>query len=274
MRKQMLIGLLFLAELIQGQELYFKPYVKYNYSLSSQVAPEFFYVNIPFGYLRGYRSVGGTIEQFTLSSGYKYGGTVGYKFNDIIGVEIGLDYFNSKKTIESEEAFSFAGTTDWNLKSINSSPSFTFSKNYNKSVLTGKFGVLIGISWLDNAIYAKTIDCGRSYALSKNLCLGYVMGIEYTYLMMPHFAVSIECGIENYSYVPHSARLIENTVPGATFMKDIVYKDEIRDANCYSDPDQGSFFYDQKNREVRIQEKIKMNSVYCSIGVKYIISIK
>ena len=276
MKKYLISGALMflLTEFLQGQELYFKPILRYNQSVSAQDAPRYFDLSITED-SRGYGvtiPVRCDIHNFSLSSGFRYGGTLGYKFNKTFGVEFGLEYFRSKKTLEADEAtgsYSIPGITDWKLQSINALPSFTFGRDFNNSALLVSIGPVIGVSWLDNSLYAKDLDknnFSKTYALSKDLCLGYNWGFEYDYFLKPGFALLVECGMENYSYTPHAATLTEyhdygNEQTEAEYIsiKKIKYENEIRN-------------YDPGSQipEERIKETIWMNTVYFGIGVKYI----
>lgn len=259
-----LVTLLFIVKLLQAQELYLKPILRYNLSISTQAAPQYF--TLPNLYL----PISSSIKEFSLSSGFKYGGTLGYRFNESIGLELDLEYFNPDRTIEADKVRSaFIGTTNWNFKSFNTIPSFIFSKNFNKSVLTGKIGVLIGVSRLVNSIYIEnSIErYNKTYLLSKELSLGYLLGLEYNYFVKPNFAFFFEFGEEHYSYSPSSASLTENFVYKSKITNNSISVEKIE----YRDKIEG-YIADPNKPEVRIKETINMNSIYFGIGFKLIMS--
>ncbi|GAB6013324.1 hypothetical protein [Viscerimonas tarda] len=89
---------------LNAQNFYVKPYVRYHQSISSQIEPDFYLVEIyvpapgePLALLNS------ASDDFTLASGLKYGLTVGYTFRNNMGVELSADYFNRHKVFTPVE---------------------------------------------------------------------------------------------------------------------------------------------------------------------------
>jgi hypothetical protein len=71
-------------------------------------------------------------EDFSLSSGLKYGLTLGYTFKNNLGVELGVDYFNRHKEFTIEKTSRL--TKDWSYKATTFRPVVTFTVD-NKEIL-------------------------------------------------------------------------------------------------------------------------------------------
>jgi hypothetical protein len=269
---------------VQGQQLYFKPYIRYHQSVNSENAPQYFALEIiiPNGpnYVTGIHVLSG-IKEFSLAGGFKYGGTVGYQFSNILGVEAGIDYFKTNKSIKADMlAYNPSGITNWNYQSLQASPSFTFRKKNKKSSLTGKIGVIIGVVWLENSVRFQ--DNNRKiYQFDKNISLGYMLGFEYNYYFKHVFSFVVECGLEHSTYTPKKASLVEirgftgNSVQSQTeYTKEINYVNNIQNLPVNSNYYGYRYTSDQNKPEVRIKEAIRLSSVYLGIGIKYNFSIK
>lgn len=261
--------------------MYVKAYARYHQSISSQRAPQYFYP----GYLaNGYgigQNVSSDIKTFSLASGFKYGGGIGYQFNNVLGIETGIDYFSTKSNFKADaNFFVIAATTKWAYQSIEASPSLTAKKIMNKSSLIIKAGPVIGVAWLLNTVKAGSY-LSRTYQLEKHITLGYTMGMEYDRKINDAFSFVIECGLEHSSYTPSKANLKAIKYPGSMSVQDqneyrkkIVYAKEVRNLDVtynYNNNNifQGSFVSDENKPETRIKQSIKFNTAFFGIGVKY-----
>ena len=261
----------------QSQQIYIKAYTQYHLSLSNEPAPQYFDPGyLSYGYY-GY-PVSSDIEDFSIASGFKYGGAVGYRLNDVLGIETGIDYFGTKRNIKADfVAFAFAATTKWDYQSIQASPSLTAKKTLNKSSLIIKAGPIIGMAWLKNTVQAGDY-LSRTYLLEKHLTLGYTMGIEYDCKLNSTLSLLIECGLEHSSYTPSKAKLKAITVPVGTTAQDpylnkIDYVKQVRNLDISSGYSNyyfpNSYFSNQTMSEIRIKQTMSFNTAYIGIGFKY-----
>lgn len=278
-RKIILIVLLPLSITTYGIEIYFKPYVRYQIPFLTQDAPIYF--NIPIyspGDLRLSNPISSEIENFSLAKGFKYGGTLGYAFNDVLGLELSGDYFTTNKTFVSYNSYQ-NGIINWNLNTFNISPVFTFSKNYNKSIVIGKIGLIAGITNLDKSIRTDETT-PLSYKFDKNIDLGYSISLEYNYKLSKKFAVVAECGMENTYFTPKKAELTKyfNTdLPldfYSPYVKTILYKNDITNQQTSEYYGGTIILPDQNAPQIRIKETLMMNSIFFGISLKYNIFIK
>lgn len=280
-RKISLIILFLCSILVYGEEIYFKPYIRYHLPLITQNAPVYF--NLPTyvpNALILINPIPSDIDNFSLAQGFKYGGTLGYTFNDILGVELSSDYFSTDKTFTSNTSY-MNGILNWKLNSLNFIPTFTFSRKYFNSSVTGKIGLITGITGLEKSI--RTVSTTPlSYRFDKNISIGYTISIEYNYKLTDKLALAAECGIENTYYTPTKAELtgyFNQVYPidsYSTYIRTINYENNIRN--------QPTYFYgygsseinlpDQNSPQTRIKETLIMNSLFLGISLKYYISKK
>jgi hypothetical protein len=262
----------------RAQQFYVKPYVRYHQSVATQNAPQYFTLTLltPYGSNSSVDiDVWTQINKFSLAGGMKYGGCFGYQFDNIIGVEAGIDYFKTNKKIMADPAgYAPTGMTQWKYQAVQASPVFTFRKSNKKSSLVGKAGMIIGIAWLQNTVTASSSH--ETYQLNKNLSLGYTLGIEYDLKMSPQSSFVIEGGLEHSSYTPKKAKLtaiggvnqysLQDQKKG---VKEINYVNQIKNIPVFFNPYGNSYTYDQDKPEVRIKQAIKLSSAYLGVGIKY-----
>lgn len=265
----------------QSQQIYIKVYTQYHLAISSEPSPQYF---DPGDLTNGYyvENVSSDIKDFSIASGFKYGGAVGYQFNDVLGIETGIDYFGTKRNIKADFAFfAFAATTKWDYQSIQASPSLTAKKTMNKSSLIIKAGPIIGMAWLKNTVQAGDY-LSRTYLLEKHLTLGYTMGIEYDSKLSSTLSLLIECGLEHSSYTPSKAKLKAINVPGSTsvddqseYLKKIEYVKQVRNLDVFPTYNNYNIYFansynsNPAKPEIRIKQSINFNTAYLGIGFKY-----
>lgn len=262
----------------QSQQIYIKAYTQYHLSISSEAAPQYFFPGYALGYFA--YNVTSDIKDFSIASGFKYGGAVGYQLNNVLGIETGIDYFSTKRNIKADVVpFAFAATTKWDYQCIQASPLLTARKAVSKSSLIIKAGPIIGMAWLKNTVQAGDY-LSRTYQLEKHLTLGYTMGIEYDCKLSSILSLLLECGLEHSSYTPSKAKLEAITVPGNTsvaaqseYLRKIEYVKQVRNldvsysysTNYFS----GNYISDQTRPEIRIKQSMNFNTAYFGIGIKY-----
>ncbi|MDD4968934.1 MAG: outer membrane beta-barrel protein [Paludibacter sp.] len=270
MIKKISLILLFMYSIsIYGKELYFKPYIRYHLPLFAQNAPNYFNIDLPINQ-SGYRTLSYPIENFSLAEGFKYGGTIGYAFDDVIGMELSSDYFSTDKTFMN-------GIINWKLNAWNIIPTFTFSMKYIKSSVIGKVGFITGITEQEKSIKPVWSTSSVSYKFNKNISVGYTISIEYNYKLSDKLAFAAECGIENTFYTPTKAELTNYFNPNypidyySTYIRTIKYVSNIRNQQTYGQYDGSSTIYlpDQNSAQTRIKETLIMNSLFLGISLKY-----
>lgn len=262
----------------ESQQFYVKPYIRYHQSVVTQNAPQYFTLTVsaPYG-SNGIidRDVWTQINKFSIADGMKYGACFGYQFDNIIGVEAGIDYFKTSKKIMAEPAgYAPTGMTQWKYQAVQASPVFTFKKNKKKSSFVGKAGIIIGIAWLQNTVTAS--NAHETYQLNKNLSLGYTLGIEYDRKLNHYLSLAIEGGLEHSSYTPKKAKL--TAIGGVNQysledqkerQKKINYVSQIENIPVSLDSYTNIYSYDENKPELRLKEAIKLSSVYLGVGIKY-----
>ena len=277
-RKISLIILLLYSISVYGEEIYFKPYIRYHLPLITQNAPVYFNIlSYSPNALRLNNQISSTIENFSLAQGFKYGGTLGYTFNDVLGVELSSDYFSTDKTFISNNSY-MNGILNWKLNSWNFIPTFTFSRKYLKSSVIGKIGFITGITGLDKSIRTESTT-PLSYRFDKNTSIGYTFSIEYNYRLSDKLALAAECGIENTYYTPTKAELTgyfnqNNPVDYySTYIRTIKYENNIRNLHndTYNYNSSTIYLPDQNSPQMRIKETLIMNSLFLGISLKYYI---
>ena len=263
----------------KGQaQFYVKPYVRYHQSVSTQSAPQYFTLTFPVPYgSNGANSneVSTQINKFSLADGMKYGASAGYQFNNIIGLEAGIDYFKTNKKVMADIVHNGGTTmTQWEYQSVQASPVFTFRKNNQRSSLAGKAGIVIGVASLQNT--ATSYNTSETYQLNTNFSFGYTVGIEYDLALNHYLSVAIEGGLEHSSYSPKKAKLIAiegvnqySLQDQSERLKEINYVNQIKNIPVTFDSYSNTYVYDENQPEQRIKQAIKLSSVYLGIGIKY-----
>ena len=276
MRKILLLllvfGFVFSHQLI-AQDFYFTPRVRYHTSLSSRNAPGYF------GFTEAQNI---RITDFSLATGMKYGIAVGYRLNDIFSIELGYDYFDSSKDVASIGKPSGEGIprpplgipadgfdihepeARWQFKSSNFAPIITMSKTFGRSVFTAKAGVIVGIGQLKYTTPEDFYHPWDEWILSRELCLGYTMGFEYSLRIISGLSLIAECGVENSSYTPNEAIISKAGEYSIPFEKRTVYSRQKIYKNKIS-----NYPIDSNQPEARIKETMHFSSLYLGIGVRY-----
>jgi len=277
MKKNITLILLLICSIsVYGNEIYFKPYLRYHLPLITQNAPIYFNINVPL-YPPDVRTYTYPIENFSLAEGFKYGGTLGYTFDDVIGVELSSDYFFTDKSISNSVLYQ-NDIINWKLNAWNIIPTFTFSRKYIKSSVTGKVGFIAGITGLEKSVKFDWTDSPTIYKFDRNISVGYTISFEYNYKLSDKLALAAECGIENTFYTPSKAELTSYYNPNhpvdyySTYIRTIKYVNNIikqQDYRQYNNSSSTIYLPDQNIPQTRIKETLRMNSLFLGISLKY-----
>lgn len=285
-RKNSLIILLLCSISVYGKEIYLRPYIRYHLALTSDNSPVYF--NIPMynpklvvpnlvmpDQIILNNPIPSDIENFSLAQGFKYGCTLGYTFNDVLGVELSSDYFSTNKTFHTNTTL-MNGILNWKLNTWNIIPTFTFSRKHLKSSFLGKVGFIAGITDLEKSIRTKT-STPLIYRFDKNLNIGYTFSIEYNYKLSDRLSISSELGFENIFYTPTKAQMTKyfnSNYPVdyyPEYIRTIKYVDNISNQDTYPYYYSGQIIYlpNQNSPQLRLKETLKMYSLFLGISIKY-----
>ena len=267
------ILLIFLFELLPAQDYYFKPNLKYHLSISKEPAPDFFTTPMPMSGLL--LSIPAYIDEFSLANGFSFGGIIGYKINDFLSLEFGIDYFGNKESIVADKTFglSLPVLTKWNLNTLNSIPTFVIGKNYGKSHFSAKAGLIIGLTSLKKTVSLDNFD--QTFKMKANISKGYLFGFEYSTSFSRSLSFVAGCGVEELFYTPRKAVLIENEFSNRTidetyvYLKEIKYVKKIDNQIGSYDRYTNTYFESEDKPSVRLSETLILNSMYIEIGLIY-----
>lgn len=260
--------LIILAPTIFCQGIYFKASSNYYFPITKQQMPEYFYYPIQISSLGINSYINFNVNKFSVASGLNFQGAAGYSFNDFLSFELKFSTFsNSKKEFEASPELQFApnGKTEWDLHYYSLLPTFLFGQSFNKSSVNIFVYSGIGLSKLN--IKASLYENFREYEFKKinNFSWGY--GLEYSYSISKNFSMFTNIGINNANFKPEKAQVISSFFPMeymSTTEKEIQYVNEITnlEVGFNGQPDPNS-------PEKRLKETLKLNSIYCGVGIKY-----
>ena len=121
----LLLYLIFLVLIAKAQGFYIKINPRYHIPIAKQKSPEYFSGSVDPGYLT-WRTKTSSINKFSIANGFSIGGILGYKINEFIGVELGIDYFRSNQTFSTDEISIWWSGSNWKFWSVNAMPTFVF----------------------------------------------------------------------------------------------------------------------------------------------------
>jgi hypothetical protein len=209
-----------------------------------------------------------TDEDFSLSSGLKYGLTLGYTFKNNLGVELGVDYFNRHKefTIMKQSEL----TKDWSYQATTFRPAVTFTVDNKKSSFTGKAGPICVLTDAEQSHF-RSEELLSTCTFNKHLNWGYSAGIEYNYHFSPSFALSMELGLEQYNFTPKKSKVQYEAVDDFHYDETgkLIIAKKVLEINYVNKVDQAKV--DGVFSDKRFKESILFNSLYFGIGIKYTI---
>ncbi|HEX2394769.1 MAG TPA: hypothetical protein VHI78_05445 [Bacteroidales bacterium] len=275
-----LLHFIVLTALFSGtsySQIYLKPQVRYHLPLTYQEAPEFFNAAIVVATGNGYyyTYIITENEDFSLAKGPAYGGTIGFMLNDHIGIETGIHYFQQKKEIKSEDVFPHypIGSTSWQFRTINATPSLVISHTTGKLTITAKTGFLGGLTSLGRSVFFE--GKRKTYKFNKSLSTGYTFGMDFGIRITNAVSINAEAGIENLFYKPRKGLLQYDDFTYYKFdelpvyLKEIIYVKEIDNQNVYYDNESDTYFTDYNKPLMRLKETLKLNSFYTGIGIRF-----
>jgi len=262
---------------VPAQHFYFKPQLRYHVPLTSQEAPEFFdaAIVVPTGTGFYYTHIITQKKEFSLARGFSYGGIAGYMFNDKIGLELGLHYFQVKREFKSDDIVPHfpIGSTSWQFRTFNATPSLVLMHTAGILTFSAKAGVLVGLTSLGRSIFFE--DKRKTYKFNNSFSAGYSFGMEIGIRINKSSSLFAEAGIENQFYKPRKALIqyddftfykIEEL---PVYLKEIIYVKKIDHEQVYYDNEHDTYFTNYYKPLMRLKETLKLNSFYTGIGLKY-----
>jgi hypothetical protein len=141
-------------------------------------------------------------------------------------------------------------------------PAIIIGKSFNdKSRVNFVLSSGIGIS--NVKITASIPEYFSKYSFNNSISYSLSYGVEYLHNLSPKIQLTINAGINHLCYTPKNAELVSSTV-------DLKYLPIIYKQIDYFDKiDTYNFSFEKP--ETRLQETLKMNSLYLGVGVKYIL---
>lgn len=256
---------LFLTSIFQTtycQGVYFKTSANYNISTINRPMPEYFsyQVSSPYGFSFNVLN----INEFSIASGLNLQGTVGYSLNDFLSFELRISTFrNSKKIFENPPESQFTnGKAECDYGSLSLLPTVLFGQTFNKSTISIFAYSGLGYSNL-NIKASLNEDYFNEYEFAKSKTFSWGYGLEYAFAVSKKFSVFTNIGVNNSIYKPKKAELISSSSSLeylTTSQKEIKYVDEITNLQLE---------YNANSPEVRLNQTLKLNSIYFGLGIKY-----
>jgi hypothetical protein len=271
------VAALWLSGALQGQNFYIKPQVRYHSPLTHQVSPEYFNaaIIVPTSTGNYYTYIITRNNKFSLARGLSYGVSAGYRISDKVSVESGFYYFQNKEKFASDDVYPHypIGSTSWQFRSFNFTPSLVFAHTSGNFTLSAKAGFLAGLTSLGRSIF---FDFKRkTFKFNTSFSTGYTFGIELGWHLANNFVVSAETGIENQFYTPRKARIQYDDFTYyrldqlPVYLREIIYVREIDNETVIYDSQSDTYFTNQNKPLMRLKEPLKMNSFYTGIGIKF-----
>jgi hypothetical protein len=272
-----LICLACITVAVQSQEFYLKPQARYHVPLTYQEAPELYNAAIVVATSTGYyyTYIITQAKKFSLAKGLSYGGSLGYRFNNFIGAEISLHYFQIKEEFVSDDIPPHypIGPTAWQYRTINASPSLVIIEQIGRVRIAARSGIIIGRSSLGKSIIFE--DKRKTYKFNPGLAWGYTFGLEFSYSLTHNVGLSLEAGIDNVFYKPRKAILKQDDFSYwdldelPQYLKEIYYVRKVDHERVYYDLLNDTYYTDSNKPLLRLRETLKVNSFYTGIGLCY-----
>jgi hypothetical protein len=259
------VFLMLQLSLCTGQSVYFKTGGTYQVPVNRQNQPVYFSIS---SYFPG----GGEIyintmnTDFSIAKGFSFQEIVGYNINYFLSVELNISYFsNAEKDFDAypKPVYSINGSTNWNYKNIGLTPAIAIGHTFHKSTL--KINVFSGIGFSSLEVKASLNNYFDKYTFDKSISYSYGYGLEYLFRISGLFQVYANIGLNNLIYTPKHSELTESTARDLEYMpvyqKEIDYVKEIKNYKSVN-----------TEPEKRIQEALKLNSLYFGMGIKFTIA--
>lgn len=258
-------------------QFYLKPGIRYHSPITRQEAPDYFNAAIVVVTGGGfyYTYIINENNEFTLAEGLSYGINTGYIVNEHIGIDAGFFYFANNKEFQSEDIWPHypLGSTSWQFRTFNITPSLVLTHSNGRLTLRGKAGFLGGLSSLGKSIFFETKR--KTFKFNPSLSAGYVLSLEAGFNLTESVTLAVEVGIENQFYKPRKAFLKYDDFTYSEFdelpvyLKEIYYVRKIDNETVYFDNQTDTYYTDYNKPLLRLKETLKLNSFYTGLGLKY-----
>jgi hypothetical protein len=246
--------------LCPGQSFYIKAGGGYSVPIIKQTSPDYFSIESLDPLIT--HNINFINRHFSVADGFRIQGVIGYELNNFVSLELGVSYFaNTKKEFEGYPIFADHGKTSWNYKNYSFVPALIIGQTFNKSSINIRFFTGVGFSDLNISALASNIFLNK-YSFDKSISYSYGYGIEYSYKLSSKIHLYAGLGINNTFFSPKHAELVSSAFSLenlSVHQKEIDYVKEINDL----------YVEDINKPETRIQETLKLNSLYFEIGLKY-----
>jgi hypothetical protein len=247
-------------DLINGQSIYFKSTGAFEVPISQQTIPDYFTFQI---YTPS--TAGGSLNaiqkydaKFSLGKGINIEEALGYNLNNLISFEIGISYYTNIK--RKFITYLGNGLTNWHYQNVCLMPEIIIGKNVSeKSRVNFLLSPGFGIS--NVKVTASMSDYFTTYSFKSGISYSLGYGFEYLHKLFSKIQLSINAGLNHLFYTPKYAEAVSSTVNPEylpIYYKQIDYvKKIVNDDKWFEKPGK------------RLQETLKVNSIYLGVGVKY-----
>lgn len=152
----------------------------------------------------------------SLGKGFNLGGTVGYMFNDNLGLELGVNYLFGSES-KAKDIY-LDGTTDYLMSSnmIRLNPSLILAAGMEKVDPYAKFGMIVGSGNIDYSIKESIEGDVAEQTLTMDGGLAYGLNSSFGLLFKKSEPISFftELSMINMSYAPVRGEITEATYNG------------------------------------------------------------
>ena len=267
--------------IMNAQDFYFKPHVRYHTPLTSQESPDYFDAAIMVAAQTGYyyTYIITSVEKFSLAEGLSYGGDLGYKISRNISAGIGLEYFEKKKEFKADDVAPHypLGNISWQIRTWNAQPSILLTNEYGKITFNMRAGFVMGLTSLGKSIIFE--EKRKTFKFNSSFSYGYTFGMEIGYSFSSKIGFNLEAGVQNLFYRPRKAILkqdnfsywdLEELPP---YLSKIIYVKEVKRQPVEYDGMHDIYYTDYYKPLRRLKETLKMNSFFTGIGIVYKFSL-
>lgn len=230
--------------------------------------------NYSFNY-NPYNSSANKVE-VSLGKGFNFDGAIGYKFNKIIGAEIGVSYLKGETTTWNFSLYT-SGVGIYHISRNYSStmlrfiPTIVFSGDFKTINPYAKIGAIIGsgsylISQTTTSDAANSSTTFQKTKYDGGLAFGVYCGLGATYKINKHVFILGEITSTNLSYAAEKSELIVSTVDGVDMLPGLsVYDKQTEYVDSYNigntiDPNKPS---------KGLKQNISFSSIGFNIGARY-----
>lgn len=253
--------------------MYLNTYLINHFPLTYYTPPDYIsFLNINSGTQIIYRT-----HNFSISNGISYGFNLTYITKKQIGIELGIEKFDSKAKSEVNIFYisnysNLNYTYNWKFQTTNFKPKLVFKVPFKKINIIPKVGMIIGSSELEivTSLGYNTTYKNR-YKFDKNYSIGYLINLEISFNPNNRIVLSFLSGIENQFYTPRKMKWVESNSNNNFNNLDTVYleteyKDEIIDEPLYY-YDYNYYSTDFNKPGLKLAKKLVLNSYYIGLSI-------